>query len=131
MHESLFSKVSCFLIYKRDLLKARVVIQSYNDHIRLLPSRALVGLAITKFTRVEGAGHCYEINEKHIERSQRFNAVTLPNSRNRRLGRCSYPAARIKYFPNQEVHERGLWCRAWVAIRLQGFRSEVSAAPPC
>jgi len=32
-----------------------VVIQSYNHHIRLLPFRALVGLAITKFTRVEGA----------------------------------------------------------------------------
>jgi hypothetical protein len=48
MCESPFSTLSTLRIYKRDLLKARVIIQSYNHHVRLLPSRALVGLAITK-----------------------------------------------------------------------------------
>src|SRR5215470_4559537 len=44
--QALLSAISRFGIYKRNLLEARVIISSYNDHCRLLSTRAfLVGLA--------------------------------------------------------------------------------------
>src|ERR1700722_370775 len=43
-------------IYKSNLLKARVVIASYNHHVRLLsPERSLVGLVATKVYSGTGA----------------------------------------------------------------------------
>src|ERR1700722_16735229 len=43
-------------IYKSNLLKARVVIASYNHHVRLLsPERSLVGLIATKVYSGTGA----------------------------------------------------------------------------
>jgi hypothetical protein len=49
-----FPALSSFLIHKSNLLKARVIIYSYNDHVRLLPPEPLVVMQ-PKFTRVEGA----------------------------------------------------------------------------
>src|SRR4029077_2376100 len=45
VHQSLFSALSCFVIYIRNLLKARVIIYAYNQHIRLLlPSLGWFGI---------------------------------------------------------------------------------------
>src|ERR1700739_1097106 len=49
-----FPQLTCFLIQKCNLLKARVIIHAYNDHVRLLPPRALVVMQ-PQSTRVEGA----------------------------------------------------------------------------
>src|ERR1700730_9136857 len=49
-----FPALPSFLIHKCDLLKARVIIYSYNDHVRLLPPEPLVVMQ-PQFTRVEGA----------------------------------------------------------------------------
>src|SRR5437879_7755430 len=48
----LFVAFPSFFVYKRDLLKAWVIIYSYNDHIRLLPPEPLI-VGTTKFTHVE------------------------------------------------------------------------------
>jgi hypothetical protein len=42
-------------IHKRNLLKARVVICSYNDHVRLLSPSLLVGFATTRVYSGVGA----------------------------------------------------------------------------
>src|SRR5882762_6337541 len=49
-----FPALPSFLIHKSDLLKARVIIYAYNDHVRLLPPEPLVVMQ-PQFTRVEGA----------------------------------------------------------------------------
>src|SRR5437016_13523084 len=49
-----FSALPSFLIHKSDFLKARVIIYSYNDHVRLLPPEPLV-VNQPQSTRVEGA----------------------------------------------------------------------------
>src|SRR5713101_2493872 len=55
--QSSLSTISSFGIHKRNLLEARVIIASYNDHCRLLSTRAfLVGLASTKVYSGMGAG---------------------------------------------------------------------------
>jgi hypothetical protein len=46
-----FLELACVGIHKSNLLKARVVIASYNDHCRLLFSRAFGWFSTTKFTR--------------------------------------------------------------------------------
>src|SRR5258707_1562417 len=50
----LFAAFPSFFVYKRDLLKARVIIYSYNDHIRLLPPEPWL-IGTPKSTHVEGA----------------------------------------------------------------------------
>src|SRR5467141_1540853 len=49
-----FPALPSFLIHKSDLLKARVIIYSYNDHVWLLPPEPLVVMQ-PQFTRVAGA----------------------------------------------------------------------------
>src|SRR6267378_1042233 len=49
-----FPALTRFLIHKSDFLKARVIIYSYNDHVRLLPPEPLV-VNQPQSTRVEGA----------------------------------------------------------------------------
>src|SRR5215469_9827289 len=51
--QALLSAISCFGVHKRNLLEARVIIASYNDHCRLLSTRALWLVGATKFTRVQ------------------------------------------------------------------------------
>jgi hypothetical protein len=48
------SCLSSFEIQERDLLSARVIVQTYNQHVRLLFSEP-GAIAIAKFTQVEGA----------------------------------------------------------------------------
>ena len=49
-----FTALPSLLIHKSNLLKARVIIYSYNDHVRLLPPEPLVVMQ-PQSTRVEGA----------------------------------------------------------------------------
>src|SRR5258708_735784 len=49
-----FPALPSFLIHKSNLLTARVIIYSYNDHVRLLPPEPLVVMQ-PQSTRVEGA----------------------------------------------------------------------------
>src|SRR5262249_51508779 len=37
MCQSLFLELTCLRVHKSNLLKARVIITTYNDHVRLLP----------------------------------------------------------------------------------------------
>jgi hypothetical protein len=46
--------IPSFEIQQRDLLNARVIVQTYNQHVRLLFSEP-GAIAIAKFTQVEGA----------------------------------------------------------------------------
>jgi len=46
-----FLILSCFCVYKRDVLVARVIIHAYNDHVRLLSPEPMV-LDKPQFTRV-------------------------------------------------------------------------------
>jgi hypothetical protein len=53
--QSPFLELPTVCIHKRNLLKARVVICSYNDHVRLLSPSLLVGFGITKVYSGTGA----------------------------------------------------------------------------
>jgi hypothetical protein len=53
--QSPFLELPSVCIHKRNLLKARVVICSYNDHVRLLSPSLLVGFATTKVYSGMGA----------------------------------------------------------------------------
>src|SRR5271169_1687708 len=54
-----FIALTCFLIHKSNLLKARVKIYSYNDHVgSFLPS---LGRQTTTVYSGRGSQHCYEI----------------------------------------------------------------------
>src|SRR5262252_5029582 len=50
-----FPKFSGLVIDKRDLLELGVIIQSYNQHVWLLPPESWLVFASTKFTQVDGA----------------------------------------------------------------------------
>src|SRR5215471_4692166 len=50
-----FAMLSSLVIDKRDFLETRVIIQSYNQHVRLLPPEPWLVFASTKFTQVDGA----------------------------------------------------------------------------
>src|SRR6266436_1393368 len=63
-----FPALPSFLIHKSNLLKARVIIYSYNDHVRLLPPEPLVVMQ-PQSTRVEGADI--------VMKSCRFWAISL------------------------------------------------------
>src|SRR5271168_1398335 len=58
--QSPIAALTSFLIQKRDLLKARVIIYAYNQHVWLLSPEPLV-VDKPQSTRVEGSQHCYEI----------------------------------------------------------------------
>src|SRR5712692_1544879 len=49
--QSPLSKFSSVGIHKRNLLEARVVVTSYNDHLRLLSPEPVGGFSTTNFTR--------------------------------------------------------------------------------
>src|SRR5437899_12242708 len=51
MRESLFLEFTCLSVHKSNLLKARVIITTYNDHVRLVSPSLLVGFSTTNFTR--------------------------------------------------------------------------------
>src|SRR6266436_3406039 len=54
-----FSALPSFLIHKSDLLKARMIIHTYNDHVgSFLPS---LGRNATTVYSGRGSRHCYEI----------------------------------------------------------------------
>src|SRR5271169_4370985 len=54
-----FTALPCFLIQKSNLLKARMKIYSYNDHVgSFLPS---LGRQTTTVYSGRGSQHCYEI----------------------------------------------------------------------
>src|ERR1700722_13530226 len=61
MAQLLLDPLSCFRIYERDLLHARVVIHSNNDHCPAPFSRALVGLAPPSLLGARSR-HYYGIN---------------------------------------------------------------------
>src|SRR5215472_5331341 len=50
-----FAILSTLVFDKRDLLETRMIIQSYNQHVRLLPPELWLVFASTKFTQVDGA----------------------------------------------------------------------------
>src|SRR6266404_5364446 len=54
--------VSCICIHKRNLLKGGVVIASYNDHVRLLFSRASWLVQHHRVYPGLGSRHCHAIN---------------------------------------------------------------------
>ncbi len=56
----LFAALPSFCVYKRDLLKARVIIHSYDDHVRLLPPEPWFWHHQVYSGRQ--SRHCYEIN---------------------------------------------------------------------
>ena len=64
LHQSSLSTFSRLCIYQRDLLHARVIITTYNQHVRLLPSRALVWFDIHKVYSGRGSRHCHVINNR-------------------------------------------------------------------
>src|SRR5579871_1566486 len=59
--QSLFSKLSGFCIDKSNLLKARVIITTYNQHVRLLSPSLLVGVAPPTLLG-HWSRHCHAIN---------------------------------------------------------------------
>src|ERR1700720_1968957 len=57
-----FTALTCFLIHKSNLLKDRVKIDSYNDHVgSFLPS---LGRQTTTVFSGRGSQHCYEIKSR-------------------------------------------------------------------
>jgi hypothetical protein len=54
--QSSLSKISSFGIHKRNLLEARVIIATYNNHRRLLSTRAFWLVGTTKVYSDMGAG---------------------------------------------------------------------------
>src|SRR5215469_3995054 len=55
-----FAALPGVFVCKCDLLKARVIIHSYNDHIRLLPPEPWFGWHHQVYSG-RGSRHCYEI----------------------------------------------------------------------
>src|SRR5580692_3058455 len=60
--QSPFLELPSVGIHKRNLLKARVVVCSYNDHVRLLSPSLLVGFGTTKVYSADRSRHCHGIN---------------------------------------------------------------------
>src|SRR5215467_15088695 len=76
--QPLLVTISRFSIHKRNLLEARVIICSYNDHRRLLSTRAfLVGMRRQVYSGV-GAGVV-------MESSITFIIVTIPGPRRKNI----------------------------------------------
>ncbi len=85
--QSPFSVLTRFLIHKRNLLKARVIIYAYNQHVRLLSPEPLV-VNQPQSTRVEGAGIVMQsFFTSSIIRSTRIERQLLP----RRTDDCARP----------------------------------------
>src|SRR5271156_3184944 len=68
--QSPIAALTSFLIQKRDLLKARVIIYAYNQHVWLLSPEPLV-VDKPQSTRVEGSQHCYEIKSRTSTHAKR------------------------------------------------------------
>src|SRR6202022_1834607 len=81
MVQSPLLQFSGFGIHKSNLLKGRVVICSYNDHVRLLSPGPFGWLAPPKFTRVQGADIVMEsitlIGASSIVKSWRLSAPPI------------------------------------------------------
>src|SRR6267378_1021105 len=71
-----FPALPSFLIHKSDLLKARVIIYAYNDHVRLLPPEPLVVMQ-PQFTRVEGADIVMKSSARHFPETT-FEEIRAP-----------------------------------------------------
>src|SRR5277367_6575034 len=74
--QSPFAALTSFLIQKRDLLKARVIIYAYNQHVWLLSPEPLV-VDKPQSTRVEGSQHCYEIRSVPLGKYCRNNPLVF------------------------------------------------------
>src|SRR5712691_58539 len=76
--QSPFVQFTCVCIYKRDLLEARVIVTTYNDHVRLLsPEPWLV--SATKVYSGVGADIVMESlhSRSGSERNRLFSSTTL------------------------------------------------------
>src|SRR6267143_1343570 len=71
--QSPFAALTCFLIEKSYLLKARVIIHAYNEHVPLLPPEP--GSSTTTVYLGRGSRHCYEIKWNSLSESRRHLSV--------------------------------------------------------
>ena len=75
--QSPFPALACFCIHKCNLLKARMIVTTYNQHVRLLSSEPLVGLRLQSLLG-PGSRHCYGIISL-IARQHGYEGVGRPD----------------------------------------------------